>query len=151
MDVSQVSQTAVQYRESPLSEGRAGMVHGGDRLPWVRMGASRSGAGTEDSRGDGVADNFAPLTSLEWQPHVYGEASGELRAVCEARKLPLHVFPWRPAMSRAGLRRNATYLVRPDGYVALAAYEASGAAVAAYLDARKIKLEAVLPGALQIG
>ena len=30
-----VSQTAVNYRESPLSEGRAGAVHGGDRLPWV--------------------------------------------------------------------------------------------------------------------
>ena len=30
-----VSQTAVNYRHSPLSVGRAGSVHGGDRLPWV--------------------------------------------------------------------------------------------------------------------
>lgn len=140
-----VSQTAVQYREGPLSEGRSGMVHGGDRLPWVRMGTSRGGAGTEDSRGHGVADNFAPLTSLEWQAHVYGEAQGELRAVCETRKLPLHEFAWRPAMSRAGLRRNATYLVRPDGYVALAAFQDSGAAVGAYLDARKIRTRARRP------
>ena len=31
-----VSQTAVNYRGSSLSEGRAGAVHGGDRLPWVK-------------------------------------------------------------------------------------------------------------------
>ena len=31
-----VSQTSVNYRESSLSEGRAGTVHGGDRLPWVK-------------------------------------------------------------------------------------------------------------------
>src|SRR5207249_9237714 len=30
-----VSQTSVNYRGSSLSEGRAGAVHGGDRLPWV--------------------------------------------------------------------------------------------------------------------
>ena len=29
-----LSQTVVHYRASNLSEGRAGGVHGGDRLPW---------------------------------------------------------------------------------------------------------------------
>ncbi len=36
-----VSQTAVNYRGSSLSEGRAGTVHGGDRLPWVAGGPER--------------------------------------------------------------------------------------------------------------
>jgi 2-polyprenyl-6-methoxyphenol hydroxylase-like FAD-dependent oxidoreductase len=36
-----VSQTAVNYRGSSLSEGHAGTVHGGDRLPWVKSGAER--------------------------------------------------------------------------------------------------------------
>ena len=98
-----VSQTAINYRGSSLSEGRAGTVHGGDRLPWVKL---------EDS------DNFAPLTSLDWQVHVYGEATAELRTACQNRQLPLHVFPWSVAARRTGLRRNAVYLVRPDGYVA---------------------------------
>ena len=31
-----VSQTVVNYRGSSLSEGRAGKIHGGDRLPWVK-------------------------------------------------------------------------------------------------------------------
>jgi 2-polyprenyl-6-methoxyphenol hydroxylase-like FAD-dependent oxidoreductase len=124
-----VSQTAVHYRGSSLSQGRAGGVLGGDRLPWVPMDQDR--------------DNFAPLTSLDWQVHVYGDASPEIRAACDERKLPLHVFPWRPAMGRAGLRRNAVYLVRPDGYVALADAEGSATVLRSYLDARKLSLSAV--------
>ncbi len=29
--------------------------------------------------------------------------------------MPLHVFPWRPESDGADLRRDAFYLVRPDG------------------------------------
>jgi hypothetical protein len=121
-----VSQAVIHYRGSSLSEGGAGAVHGGDRLPWVKAAANEAG------------DNFAPLTSLDWQVHVYGEATPEIRAMCDGRKLPLHVFPWRPEMGRAGLRRNAVYLLRPDGYVALANPEGSATAVMSYLDTRKL-------------
>ena len=117
-----ISQTAVHYRGSSLSRGRAGTIRGGDRLPWVPPGS------------EGGEDNFAPLTSLEWQVHVYGAVAPELIALCGARGLPLHVFSWRPTMARAGLTRNAAYLVRPDGYVALAEPEASAAKLKAYLD-----------------
>jgi 2-polyprenyl-6-methoxyphenol hydroxylase-like FAD-dependent oxidoreductase len=122
-----VSQTAVNYRGSSLSKGRAGKVHGGDRLPWVKTDV------------DGVeGSNFKPLASLDWQVHVYGEATPELQKVCGARKLPLHVFPWRAETERVGLGRKAVYLVRPDGYVALADPEGSATAVASYLDARQL-------------
>jgi FAD binding domain len=76
-----ISQTAVNYRGSSLSEGRAGPVHGGDRLPWVKVDSS----GVDD-------DNFSPLASLDWQVHVYGDIAPKLQAVCRERKLPLHVF-----------------------------------------------------------
>jgi 2-polyprenyl-6-methoxyphenol hydroxylase-like FAD-dependent oxidoreductase len=121
-----VSQAVVNYRGSSLSEGRAGEIQGGDRLPWVKP----------DSKQD--EDNFTPLASLDWQVHVYGEAAPEILTLCHDRKLPLHIFFWRLEMLRAGLRRNAIYLIRPDGYVALANCEGSAAAVASYLDARKI-------------
>jgi 2-polyprenyl-6-methoxyphenol hydroxylase-like FAD-dependent oxidoreductase len=117
-----VSQTAINYRGSSLSQGRAGTVHGGDRLPWVRL---------EDS------DNFAPLTSLDWQVHVYGEAPAELQTACQDHELPLHVFPWSVAVRRSGLRRNAVYLVRPDGYVALADADGNAIAVLSYLKERR--------------
>ena len=100
-----VSQTMLNYRGGPLSRGAAGQVHAGDRLPWVAVAGS---------------DNFKPLTSMDWQVHVYGSAKGELSAWCAARNVPLHVFPWRDAHLSAGLARDALYLIRPDTYVALA-------------------------------
>jgi 2-polyprenyl-6-methoxyphenol hydroxylase-like FAD-dependent oxidoreductase len=118
-----VSQTSVNYRGSQMSEGRAGDVHGGDRLPWVKI------PGHHD-------DNFAPLRSLGWQVHIYGEPMTEIRAVCEQRRLPLHVFPWHAGMGTIGLERGALYLVRPDGYVALASEHRSAAALRSYLEAR---------------
>ncbi len=116
-----ISQTGVNYRGSSLSEGRAGEVHGGDRLPWVPN-----------------EDNFKPLSSLDWQVHVYGDAAAELQAMCGVRQLPLHVFTWHPQMGRVGLRRDAVYLVRPDGYVAIADPEASATTITSYLDSRKL-------------
>ena len=120
-----VSQTSINYRGSALSEGRAGSIHGGDRLPWVRIGSS------EDD------DNFAPLRSLDWQVHVYGDATPDVRAACERHHMPLHAFAWTSGMARAELQRDALYLVRPDGYLALAAAgDGAAAALTAYLDAR---------------
>ncbi len=120
-----VSQTAVNYRESSLSEGQAGEVHGGDRLPWVNANGS---------------DNFTPLTSLAWQVHIYGESNAEIQNLCDERGLALHIFRWSPEASRTGLQRNAVYLVRPDGYVALADSEGRAAMVASYLASHKLTL-----------
>lgn len=123
-----ISQIAVNYRGSSLSEGRAGSVHGGDRLPWVKVNVH----GVDE-------DNFAPLTSLDWQVHVYGDAAPTIQTVCDARRLPLHTFPWRPDMSRAGLQRNAVYLVRPDGYVGVADSRGDTTTITSYLDAKGLR------------
>lgn len=96
-----VSQIAITYRGSPVSAGVAGSIHGGDRLPWA-------------------GDNFDVLDGLRWQVHVYGAPASGLAETCEALGLPLHVFAWRPDMRRVGFKRDALYLVRPDGHVALA-------------------------------
>jgi len=69
---------------------------------------------------------------------VYGTASPEVQAICHARKLSLHVFPWRSETGRTGLRRDAVYLVRPDGYIALVDSEGRGTMVTSYLDAHQI-------------
>ena len=122
-----VSQATINYRGSSLSEGQAGLVHGGDRLPWVP--ASSDGM---------MKDNFARLKSLDWQVHVYGDALPEVKAVCDLQRLPLHVFPWYPGIDQTGLRRNAFYLVRPDGYVALADPEGNAKAIKSYFDTRKL-------------
>jgi 2-polyprenyl-6-methoxyphenol hydroxylase-like FAD-dependent oxidoreductase len=124
-----VSQIAVNYRDSSLSEGRAGRVRGGDRLPWVPIG----------STADAGHDNFDPLSALDWQVHVYGAAAPATAEMCGRRGLALYTFPWQAAASRAGLERGAVYLVRPDGYVGLADPEASPDRMKRYLDTRRLR------------
>jgi hypothetical protein len=68
----------------------------------------------------GGGDNFTPLMSLDWQVHVYGEASAALQDVCAAWGVQLREFPWSDAFWRAGFMHDALYLVRPDGHIALA-------------------------------
>jgi len=124
-----ISQIDVNYRVEPFNAGVAGKVRGGDRLPWVPP---------ED--GDPRHDNFAPLDALDWQVHVYGTPSAELAAFCAGRGIALNAFPWREGpMHAAGLALGAAYLVRPDGYVALADSTARPATLAAYLDGHGLR------------
>jgi hypothetical protein len=120
-----VSQTLVNYRKSSLSTGTAGKVQGGDRLPWVELAPGE--------------DNFAPLASLKWQAHVYGELQRGVREVSAELRLPLHEFKWQDGMRRAGFQNGALYLVRPDGYVALADPNADPARLRQYFSERGVR------------
>ena len=122
-----VSQTRLDYRDSPLSQGKAGEVQGGDRLPWL------PGA---------VADNYTSLTAIDWHVHVYGEANVDLADWCAKQGIALHVFAWDPAYAKAGVARNATYLLRPDTYVALADLEGDLSTLRRYFETHGIVLSA---------
>ncbi len=100
-----VSQTRISYCDCDLNGGKAGGIRGGDRLPWIPAN-------------DG--DNFAALQSLDWQVHVYGDANPQFVGAAEQLGLSCHQFDWNQAAQEAGVGRSAAYLVRPDGYVALA-------------------------------
>jgi 2-polyprenyl-6-methoxyphenol hydroxylase-like FAD-dependent oxidoreductase len=100
-----VSQIMITYRGGPISSGDAGDVQGGDRLPWVSIGS---------------LDNYAHLSAMTWQIHVYGSARDDLTTWCGQHRIPLRIFPWQPAYADAGFARNALYLLRPDSYIALA-------------------------------
>jgi hypothetical protein len=122
-----VSQIMVNYRDTPLSTGAAGDVHGGDRLPWVP---------------DGTADYQASLQRIAWQVHVYGSAPERLRTACVQLGLALQVFPWGAAHAAAGLERDALYLLRPDSYVALADRAADPATLSRYFSERTLRPQA---------
>jgi 2-polyprenyl-6-methoxyphenol hydroxylase-like FAD-dependent oxidoreductase len=117
-----VSQLLINYRDSPLSMGKAGEIHGGDRLPWVK-----------------AVSNYGPLADPTWQVHVYGNPNRELTEWCHTRKLRLHVFEWRDEHAVAGFSRNATYLVRPDTYVGLADESGAPEAIEVYFKDRGMR------------
>ncbi|MGZ3711079.1 MAG: FAD-dependent monooxygenase, partial [Bdellovibrionota bacterium] len=98
-----VSQIAIHYRMSKLSEGSAGALRGGDRLPWVKFA-------------DG-SDNFAGLDGLHWSVQVYGEAREGVNEFCGKHGIKLESFLWEAGFQKLGLAKNVFYLIRPDGYV----------------------------------
>ncbi|MGH7655434.1 MAG: FAD-dependent monooxygenase, partial [Gemmatimonadaceae bacterium] len=124
-----ISQIEIRYPDSWLSDGEAGAVRAGDRLPWAAW-----------RDGDGAAhDNFEPFASFDWQLHCYGEASPAVRAACASRAIAFHAFAWRPEMKKAGLARDAIYLVRPDEHVGFMNAAGDAAALDAYLERRQIR------------
>jgi 2-polyprenyl-6-methoxyphenol hydroxylase-like FAD-dependent oxidoreductase len=114
-----VSQLTLTYRDSAISEGRAGAVRGGDRLPWVRTPNG---------------DNFDAFAAIGWQLHVYGALQPELGSWCQQRGLALQPHAWQESFGRSGLRRDAMYLVRPDTYVALTSCTQDPRLLARYAD-----------------
>lgn len=115
-----VSQTLIKYSQSALSEGSAGKLKGGDRLPWVKAETG--------------PDNFASLTTMKWQVHIYGETSASLQTLCNERGIKLNIFQWNAAVKTAGFQKNAIYIIRPDGYIGLAAPNADLQKINAYFD-----------------
>ena len=120
-----VSQTHLNYRHSALSHGKAGEIEGGDRLPWVDFC-------------DG-SDNFDSLRSLDWQIHVYGTASLQLQRATQQAHLAVREFGWTDAIEKAGFARDGMYLIRPDGYVALASKDQDVSSLSEYLGKFKIQ------------
>ena len=116
-----VSQTLISYRGDALSEGKAGAIAGGDRLPWV--------AGS---------DNYKSLSQMVWQVHVYGEPANGVREWCEDNKLLLTIFQWDKGYAEAGLKQNGLYLLRPDSYIALAAVSPKPDMLENYFGSRRI-------------
>jgi 2-polyprenyl-6-methoxyphenol hydroxylase-like FAD-dependent oxidoreductase len=125
-----VGQLTLNYRGGPLSTGKAGQVHGGDRLPYVSVGDQ---------------DNYASLAAIAWQVHVYGTPAAEIAAWCTANGVTMHVFDWRSEHLEAGLERDAIYLLRPDGYVALADAPASPVALEQYRTGQQIDFADAVP------
>lgn len=122
-----VSQTRITYKDCAFNHSKAGGIRGGDRLPWIRTA-------------DG--DNFAALRSLSWQLHVYGQPDAALVHTAARLGLSLHSYAWSEAAREAGIPPDAAYLVRPDGYVALALDAGQSGGLSAFVKSRGLRLGA---------
>ena len=116
-----VSQTLISYRGDMLSEGKAGAVSGGDRLPWI--------AGSE---------NYKSLSQMIWQIHIYGTPCPGIAEWCESNKVLLTLFQWDKRYGEAGLAQDGVYLIRPDSYVALAEIRAVPHTLEKYFVSRQL-------------
>lgn len=112
----------MNYRQSPLSEGKAGRVHGGTGC----HGSSRK----------------EPTITSRWRnrfdAQVYGVARHEVAAACGESRLPLQLIPWAPQHGSAGLAQNGLYVLRPDAYVGLADKSAAAEVLRGYFATREI-------------
>jgi 2-polyprenyl-6-methoxyphenol hydroxylase-like FAD-dependent oxidoreductase len=120
-----MSQLEISYRHCSFNAGKAGDIRGGDRLPWVTT--------------EGI-NNYEPLAQMVWQVHVYGRAKPDLAAWCEEHDVPLHVFAWRSQYEKAGIIRDALYLLRPDTYTGLVDPSGSVETLSRHLDARGLRI-----------
>lgn len=100
-----LSQTKKNYHESLLSEGVAGKARAGDRLPWLKI--------------DGQ-DNYESLKTLDWHIHIYGKAEQTFSSVASFRGFRIYEFEWTKNAEAKGFLKDAFYLIRPDGHIALA-------------------------------
>lgn len=119
-----LSQTRIHYPDSLLSEGKAGHLQAGDRLPWVEMSE----------------DNYKPLQSMKWQLHVYGQADPELVLSADDRSIPLYEFNDPSTFKKAGIPLGSLFLVRPDGYIGFAQAVQNVEQLVTYLNKIKINI-----------
>jgi 2-polyprenyl-6-methoxyphenol hydroxylase-like FAD-dependent oxidoreductase len=115
-----VSQIHIHYPHSALSGRSSHRLKGGARLPWA-------------------GENFEVLKEMKWQVHVFGETSALVRDLCREWGVEIKTFKWRRELKAAGFEEEALYLVRPDGYLALADEEASHNILKSYFERHFLK------------
>jgi 2-polyprenyl-6-methoxyphenol hydroxylase-like FAD-dependent oxidoreductase len=114
-----VSQTGIHYRESALSQTIGALPHDapqpGDRFPWLKLRLRADGP---------IEDLFATLDDTRFHLFAFGanpslDDFGDFGGLVD-----LHRVPTDPAndveLARVSMPLASTYLVRPDGYIALA-------------------------------
>jgi 2-polyprenyl-6-methoxyphenol hydroxylase-like FAD-dependent oxidoreductase len=110
-----VSQTGIQYRRSPLSDGTLpdDAPQAGDRFPWLKL-VMRSGGGAEDL--------FATLDDTHFHLFAFGQPR-PVDVPDFGGLIAMHAVPDDAtndaALAHAKIPQPSFYLVRPDGYVGL--------------------------------
>lgn len=114
-----LAQTGLHYRESLLSEGSTGRLRAGDRLPWLR---------TDNF------DNYDCLNAMSWHIQIFGDTHSNFNSVANFRGFKIFEFSWSKEAEALGFARDAFYLIRPDGHIALCNLRQNTSILKAYLN-----------------
>src|SRR5262249_4118328 len=114
-----ISQTGLQYRDSPLSEALAGLPDGaprpGDRFPWLHLRFQPNGP---------IEDLYQRLDDRSFHLILFGQDIPPGGVTALGDQLRIHAVPRDPVndreLARVGIPQPSCYLLRPDGYVGLA-------------------------------
>ncbi len=138
---SQVSQVAVSYRGSPLSElhGHAGRLRPGDRLPDLPIRSRKAHGQWEDRSLFSILDP-SHFTLLIVQPEANGARRSYWNEAARPWESVIDTVEIRPALNKPAHLRfqtvfgqmNGILLIRPDGYIG---FEGDGEALATHLTA----------------
>ncbi len=129
-----ISQTGIHYRDSRLSETRAGIPaaapRAGDRFPWLQLRFSPGGP---------VEDLFRKLDDTRFSLLVIGQSAPEGLPFPD-NLLRIHTVPTDPVndgeLARVDIPKPSFYLLRPDGHVGLAGINPDAAAIRRYVAGR---------------
>ena len=130
-----ISQTGIHYRNSTLSESRAGLPEAapraGDRFPWLRLKFLPEGP---------AEDLFGKLDDTRFNLIVIGQPAPPDGMPGLGDLLRIHSVPGDPdndrELARAHIPRPSFYLLRPDGHVGLAGLHLEAAAAIRYVSDR---------------
>ena len=130
-----VSQTAIHYRKSPLSQSLAALPAGapraGDRFPWLRLKFRADGA---------IEDSFQQLDDIRFNLLLIGQSAPPEGALDLGDLRRIHAIPADPIndaeLARAQIPQPSFYLLRPDGHVGLCGARLEIAAIEHYLSER---------------
>jgi 2-polyprenyl-6-methoxyphenol hydroxylase-like FAD-dependent oxidoreductase len=133
-----ISQIGICYPQSALSETLPGLPDGapvaGDRFPWLRVRRSVHGP---------VEDLYEILDDMRFHLIAIGQAAPAERELGLGAMVRTHVLASDPVnnreLERCKIPRRSFYLLRPDGYIAMAGIHADAATVRRYFEERHMR------------
>ncbi|RKD75264.1 2-polyprenyl-6-methoxyphenol hydroxylase-like FAD-dependent oxidoreductase [Sinobaca qinghaiensis] len=125
-----LSQIRVNYKKSELSYGHKNRLYAGQRLPYTGY-------------------NYDALKEMDWQIHIYGQASASMKEFASTHHITLFEWVWNKRAAKAGLVEDALCFIRPDGHIGFLSEYQDTHELKAYMREHGIVTEAAISSTME--